>query len=97
MSCRCCPECDCLCEGCNDELCGQRPCPSCRRELEARKAQDVKFERIRDRVQKLLRMSMLTKHMLNVDYDALNEYYGFHGGPCPATSSSVIPTSPRTT
>jgi hypothetical protein len=48
-------------------------------------------------VQKLLRMSMLTKHMLNVDYDALNEYYGFHGGPCPATSSSVIPTSPRTT
>lgn len=32
-----------------------------------------------------------------IDLDALNEYYGFHGGPCLATCSSATPTSPPTT
>ncbi len=55
------------------------------------------IEWMRDRVRKMLGLRVLDRHMLALNYDALNEFYGFHGGPCPATSLSVTPTSPRTT
>lgn len=35
MSTRTCPQCDRVCDGCDDPECGDRPCPTCREQFRA--------------------------------------------------------------
>lgn len=59
--------------------------------------QEAWIARKREFARALFARKHLREYLAAIDYNALNEHYGFHGGPCPATSSSVTPTSPPTT
>lgn len=65
-------------------------------EEEAR-AVDVHVERMRDRVRHLIALRFLERYVASINWDALNDYYGFHGrSTCNDSCLSVTHTPSHT-